>query len=286
MELSQELKILLEKLKKEKIVVMLAPSFVVDFDPESIPLELKQIGFYQVVELTFASKILSHYYHEFFNEKKGERIISSVCPSCVGLIKTKYPNLVKYLAPFDSPMTAMNKIVKKRWKNTKTCFIGPCFAKKVEAKQYGVDYALTFAECRKLMDYCYENDIVNMKIKDSTFDGDYNDFTKIFPVSGGLCVNVNAEHVFKKSQYISLCGLKDIEKELKNFDKKKNVIFWDLLFCEGGCIGGPAVLSERSIKERTKIVKDYVHLSYDKKIGGDEIGHIKDADGIKFLKKF
>ena len=55
-----------------------------------------------------------------------------------------------------SPMVAMARLIKSQNKDVKTVFIGPCIAKKTEAKRNevsgDVDYVLTFEELLALLD--------------------------------------------------------------------------------------------------------------------------------------
>jgi len=56
MELNTELIDVLKTINKEKVICLLAPSFVVDFKYPKIILELRRIGFNKIVELTYSAK--------------------------------------------------------------------------------------------------------------------------------------------------------------------------------------------------------------------------------------
>ena len=59
--------------------------------------------------------------------------------------------MLEYLAPVDSPMIAHAKILKSRFPDCSVVFVGPCIAKKREAKESGVlAGALTFEELSAL----------------------------------------------------------------------------------------------------------------------------------------
>ena len=116
----------------QKTILMVAPSFVVDFDYKTFVPLMKGLGFDLVSELTFGAKIVNENYHKYIlkNEKKQEKFIASVCPTIVTLVKTQTPEMKKYLLPFDSPMVAMAKVLHKQNPKHKIVFLAPCNAKK------------------------------------------------------------------------------------------------------------------------------------------------------------
>ena len=89
-------------------------------------------------------------------------------------------------------MVVMNRFIKKQYgPERKTLFIGPCLAKKLEANQYGIDYAITFKELQDILDHNKENNIRPEEFTFSVteegtpdFDHFYNDYTKIYPLAG------------------------------------------------------------------------------------------------------
>jgi hypothetical protein len=133
------LSLLKESKKKtgKKLVLMSAPSFVVDFDYKTFVSLMKELGFDKVTELTFGAKITNEQYHNYIkkNKSKQEKFISSVCPSSIEFIKNSFPEMKKFLLPFDSPMGAMSKVVKKMYPRHNIVFLSPCFAKKLSNTQ-------------------------------------------------------------------------------------------------------------------------------------------------------
>ena len=73
-----------------KYVIMLAPSFVVDFSYPEIILGLRKLGFDKVVEVTYGAKMINREYHKILENSK-ELIISTTCPGIVETIKTSFP---------------------------------------------------------------------------------------------------------------------------------------------------------------------------------------------------
>jgi iron only hydrogenase large subunit-like protein len=271
--------------KKEKVCLMVAPSFVVDFEYKSFVPLMKALGFDKVSELTFGAKIVNEHYHKYIKEnksKKGcEKFISSVCPLSVELVKNRCPELKKFLLPFDSPMVATAKILRKEYPKHKIVFLSPCSAKKVEAANSGlIDAALTFKEMKGIL--------VKEKPGSKTsfshlFDRFYNDYTKVYPLSGGLSKTLHSKDILKKEEIVSCDGCTDL---LKLFSKHSDKIFYDILFCDGGCIGGNGVASSLSISARRRKVLDYKKIADKEKIPEKRIGLKKYTKDLNFEKAF
>lgn len=278
---------------QEKYICLLAPSFVTEFDYPDIVYRLRMLGFDKVLELTFGAKMTNLAYYAVLKEsieKKEEKTwISSPCPTLVNFIKVKYPHLVENLVPVHSPMGSMGLICKKIYPDYKIVFIGPCVTKKLEAKELGtIDYVMTFKELEALL----VSKNIPEKVEDSkyieSFDKFYNDYTKIYPVSGGLSNTLNYSNILKKREILVKEGLNDLMKIFDNFKdgKYKHYKFLDFLNCKGGCINGPGMIGKRSVRERRKRVLKYRDYSwkYEKDLG--KAGSKSDAKGIDFTRKY
>lgn len=276
--------------KKEKVCLMVAPSFVVDFDFHTFVPKMKALGFDKVTELTFGAKITNKQYEKFLKKNKGkqEKFISSVCPASVELIKNSFPELKKFLLPFDSPMGAMAKVCKKNFPKHKIVFLSPCVPKKIEASklidQKGkkiIDGVITFSEMKQII--AKEKPIIKNKIDPNSagFDFCYNDYTKIYPLAGGLCGTLHHKDILEENE-LAVC---DGASEFKSFfEKNKDKIFFDVLFCKGGCIGGAGVSSKLPIFIKKKKVLDYVNFAKKETMNGKQ-GLEKYTKGISFSKE-
>jgi iron only hydrogenase large subunit-like protein len=268
---------------KQKTILMVAPSFVVDFDYKKFVQLMKGFGFDLVSELTFGAKVVNQNYCKYISKNKNqEKFIASVCPMIVTLVKKQIPIVKKYLLPFDSPMIATAKILKKQNPGHKIIFLSPCGAKKVEANKSGIiDAVITFIEMKEMLH--------NKKLKkiitggeSHLFDRFYNDFTKIYPLSGGLSATLHSKKIIKKEEIISCDNCTNIHEI---FDNHPDKIFFELLFCKGGCIGGPGIESKLPILLKKKKVIDYCSNARREKIG-DRKGINKYLKGLEFKTKF
>lgn len=278
---------------KEKYICLLAPSFVSEFDYPDIVYRLRMLGFDKVLELTFGAKMTNLSYYSVIKDSldKGEKKtwIASPCPTLVNFIKVKYPHLVDNLVPVHSPMGSMGLICKKFYPNYKVVFIGPCVTKKLEAQEIKtVDFVMTFKELEELL----KEKNIPEKIEDSkyckSFDKFYNDYTKIYPISGGLSDTLNYRHILKKREILVKEGLNDLIKIFDNFKNGtyKHYKFLDVLNCKGGCINGPGMIGNRSVSKRRKRVLKYRDFAwrYEKDLG--RTGGKADAQGIDFMRKY
>lgn len=266
-----------EIIKKNKSIALLAPSFVCEFEYPKIISQLKFIGFDKVVELTFGAKMINRDYQKILKESK-DLIISSVCPGITNFIEKRYPQYKNNIIKVDSPMIAMGKICKKFYPKHKTFFISPCNFKKQEAKKSRyIDYCIDYQELKKI--------IIDLNMKNFNFnckpDLFYNDYTKIYPLSGGLSKTANLRGSINKKETKIVDGIIKVEQFLRK--PKKGIRFLDVTFCKGGCIGGP-LLSSRNILKNKKALKKYLKIARIEKIPIGREGLIKRAEGIKFSK--
>ena len=275
-----------EKLKfplKEKCVAMLAPSFVVDFSYPRILFQLKDLGFDKIVELTFGAKMINRDYNKKLEQSK-DLVIASVCPGIVETIKAKLPKYKKNLIAVDSPMIAMAKICKKTYPKHKVVFIAPCNFKKIEAKKSKyVDYSIDYKQLRQILIKHRLNKKKYPK-RQIFFDKFYNDYTKIYPLSGGLSKTAHLKKTVRLNEVKVIDGISDIFKFLNHPDRK--IKFLDVTFCKGGCIGGLCINSKLPLFLKKRKVLNYIKIAKKEEIPEHRKGIIKEAKGISFKSSY
>ena len=277
----------IEKLlkKKQKVVAMLAPSFVVQFDYPQVVGQIKKLGFTKVVELTFGAKMTNINYQKVIKSDKSKTWIASPCPTIVQVIRNNYPHLVENLIPVHSPMGSMAQICKKFYPDYKIVFIGPCITKKIEAKDIGIEAAITFKELEELF-ICHE--ITAKRLSKKTFEKFYNDYTKIYPIAGGLSQTLHYKNILTEKQVLTEDRLDKVLKILNGFKdgKYKNYLFLDVLSCAGGCIGGPGISSPLSLKERADKVTKYRDYARNSERDLGRQGKIVHVKGVDFTRSY
>ena len=269
---------------KGKYVAMLAPSFVVDFQYPKVIAQFGDLGFDKVVELTFGAKMINREYHKIL-EKSKKLVISSVCPGIVETIRAKLPQYKKNLIPVDSPMIATAKICKKIYPEHKVVFISPCNFKKIESENSPyVDYVIDYRELNELLKKFKGGLSEKNREVSLFFDKFYNDYTKVYPLAGGLSKTAHLKNILKPNETLIIDGIDDVIKFLNNSDK--NIKFLDVTFCKGGCIGGPCITSKLPLSSRKKRVLDYMKVAEKESIPENRKGIIKEAKGISFKTSF
>ncbi len=267
--------------KNYKVYAVVAPSISSQFTYAKlgqIVTGLKELGFHTVVEAALGADMIALEESKELVEKGF--LTSSCCPAFVTYIRQNFPNLVPFISHNPSPMTAISKHIKGLDKDCKVVFIGPCTAKKAEAKQESVspfvDSVITFEELQALFD---SRDIDITTLEEGLLDN-ASYFGRIFARCGGLSDAVG--------QAIKEQGIEDFVLKAFSCDgieecraallkKNKNALdvnFIEGMACVGGCIGGAGCLTHG---EKNKLQVDkYGKEATDKTI--------KDAVGVLNIK--
>lgn len=241
--------------KKSKMVAMLAPSFPIDFSFPEIVSMLKKLGFKYVVEVAAGAIKTNQQLHVLRKLHLRKRYITSPCPSIVRLVKNKYPHLVSFLTPIDSPIIATAKIVAKKYPNYKRVFIGPCPIKKIEAREDHPELEILVLTYKEIVEvFKIKNISFKKNDKLSSFDIVGSE-TRLYPISGGLAQSSSLIKKLTDPEYDVISGPKLVEKTLQEFSSKPELKLLDILFCDGGCINGAGVITKDSLnKRRQKII--------------------------------
>ena len=207
---------------------------------------LKELGFFTVVEAALGADMVAQAESKELAEKGF--LTSSCCPAFVQYIKNSFPDLLPFVSHNLSPMATIAKYLKTTDEKAKVVFIGPCTAKKAEArldtvKPY-IDEVITFEELQALFD---SKDINITTLEEDVLDN-ASYFGRIFARSGGLS---DAVLEGLKEQNIDFdlkaCACDGIEAcHIALLKKRKNVLdanFIEGMACVGGCIGGAGCLT-------------------------------------------
>lgn len=286
---SSDLQKLDELLKsKAKLLAMVAPSFIIDFDFPEIVLKLRKLGFQKVVEITFGARMVNYEYEKILRENPGQRFISTSCATLVPFILNKYPELKKHLLPVVSPMIAQARIMKKYFPEYQNVFIGPCLTKKIEARQFPteISLALTFKELRE---YLLTHPVATYSKLNQPNDSQFDSFsyaeTEIYPLSGGTSQSMPITKTLSNNEYLIVDGIDKINHILQNFQSETQIRFYDLLACSGGCISGPGILNPESLEKRCQKVLQYQKL-LQRNENSQKKGKVEDTEGIDFHRNF
>ncbi len=257
-EISQAFDVLQGIRKGDNMIAIVAPSILGQFN---VPIEkvygaFKEMGFSEVVEVARGAMITTTNEAEELKEKleHGQNFMTtSCCPSYVELVEKHIPDMKPFVSGTRSPMHYTAKLVKEKNPEAKVVFVGPCVAKRKEArKDEYVDYILTFEEIGSIFDGLgidLENSGAVSVLYKSVREAHG------FAQSGGVIGAVKA-YLKEEADDIKTLQVSDINKKsismLKTFAKTKRAggQFIEVMACEGGCITGPTSRNDISAGKR------------------------------------
>lgn len=249
---------------KAKLAAMVAPSFPIVFSYPAIITLLKKLGFSYAVEVAVGAKKTNEELLELLKKNPEARYITSPCPTIVRMIRKQMPQYAKYLThDVDSPMVATAKIVNERYPGFQPVFIGPCIVKKLEATEDYPDLnilVVTYSEFLKVLANFNINPQEAGEASDK-FDLE-GGLTRIYPVDGGLSHSSGLLKGMAPDEVQIVSGWANCIEAIKNFDTNPKIRLLDILFCEGGCIGGPGIVSPLSSEERKKKILDFSQSTF------------------------
>lgn len=264
--------------KQYRLYAIVAPSISSQFTYArlgQVVSGLKALGFHAVVEAALGADMVAQAEARELSEKGF--LTSSCCPAFVSYIKQSFPQLLPYVSHNLSPMAAIARYIKNTTPNAKTVFIGPCTAKKAEARLDSVrpyiDSVLTFEELQALFD---SRDLDITALPEDVLDN-ASYFGRIFARSGGLTDAV-AEALKEQEIDFDLkpCACDGIEACRTALLKKSRGVldanFIEGMACLGGCIGGAGCLTHGE-KNKAEVDK-YGQQAHEKTI----------ADAVAVLK--
>jgi iron only hydrogenase large subunit-like protein len=245
---------------KGPVYAMIAPAFISQFSKQITPGKLrsafKQLGFAGMVEVALFADILTLKEALEFDrtilDEKDFLLTSCCCPMWIAMIRRLYNQLVPHVPGAVSPMVACGRSIKQLEPNSITIFIGPCIAKKAEAREKdiadAVDFVLTFQEVRDIFEYANINPV--------EMDDDPRDHSskagRIYARTGGVSeavqstverLNSNRKITVKAQQANGVPACKEMLNLLKEGNITSN--FLEGMGCVGGCVGGPKAILNR-----------------------------------------
>jgi len=243
------------------VAAMIAPSYLVSFPglkSAQLVKALNLLGFTQVHPVTLGVELTLPLYRQLV-ATRDRTIISSYCPAIVGLIEKHFPSLLPNLAPVFSAVMALAKHLHSFTPGPRVVFIGPCVAKKEEARSEDypglIDAVLNFKELKILL---AEKGIDPYLLADDTEDEEK--LPQLFPVSGGLLRNLGLKGKDFQPEVAMVEGREESLHILEELAQGKiNLKFLDILFCKG-CIDGPEIDSPLPFASRKELMVSEARL--------------------------
>ncbi|MHB1043945.1 MAG: [Fe-Fe] hydrogenase large subunit C-terminal domain-containing protein [Eubacteriales bacterium] len=255
---------LIEILKNRQVPVyaIIAPAFIGQFGPAVTPgkmrAALKRLGFYGMVEVALFADLLTLKealeFDRHVTRKDDFLLTSCCCPIWVSMVKKVFKDLVPHISPSVSPMVACGRGVKHLHPGAKVVFVGPCIAKKAEAREPdlkdAVDAVLTFREVGQIFEA--------VGIKPEELEEDASEHSsragRIYARTGGVSQAVaDTLNRIRPGREIKILakqadGVQECKSLLKDTLEGKIVAnFLEGMGCPGGCVGGPKVLIDPGV---------------------------------------
>lgn len=256
--------------QESPVYAMIAPAFISQFSEAVTPGKLrnafKKLGFAGMIEVALFADILTLKealeFDRLIKDDQDILLSSCCCPIWIAMIRKVYKQLIPHIPPSVSPMVACGRSIKRLNPGAITVFVGPCIAKKAEAKEPdikdAVDYVLTFQEVQDMFEIA--------AIDPREFEDDMRDHSstggRIYARTGGVSEAVqrtldklvpDRSIALKAQQGNGAAECKKLLNKVLSGEIKANFI--EGMGCVGGCVGGPkAILSK---EEGTKHVNRY-----------------------------
>ena len=226
---------------------MVAPAILSQYKvpAEQVYSAIKQIGFTDVIEVAQGAVITTEKESEELKEKLDEGqpfMTTSCCPAYIEMAEKHAPELKKYISSTRSPMYYTAQIAREKYPDAKIVFVGPCIAKRKEARKDDlVDYVMTFEEMQSVfegMNISMDNEHVYQL--PATIGTAYG-FAQNGGVTAAVLKHVNGGFDFSSLQ-LSPLDKKNVNL-LRAYGKtgKSRAQFIEVLACDGGCISGPSI---------------------------------------------
>ncbi len=249
---------------------LVAPAFLGQFGrnvtPGRLRTALKRMGFDGMIEVAAFADILTlkealEFDHNIVDESDYQ-LTSCCCPMWIAMIRKVYGQLMPHVPAAVSPMIAAGRTIKHLHPDALTVFIGPCIAKKAEAREPdlkgAVDFVLTFQEMQELFSL--------LRLDPAAMEESEKDFSsragRIYARAGGVSeavkdaldrLNPNREIGISSQKADGVPACKALLNALLAGETTAN--FFEGMGCVGGCVGGPKVIIDKA--EAKELVDQY-----------------------------
>lgn len=254
-----------------EIAMIAAPSLKVAFDHNwrQALQWLRNEGIKNIYDVSFGADICTWAHLRYMEKHPGAKIISQPCAAVVNYVLRHRQELVSHLSPIHSPMLCLAIYIKKvLGYSGKIAALSPCIAKIDEFRDTGlIDYNVTMEHLRN---YFNQEGVELSKVKiysEFEFDGRQGLEGAIYPMPGGLMRNL---HIHEPGiSVITSEGSNRLYRELDEYLKEEKEFMpdvFDVLNCENGCNGGPAIGVEYQRFFTNNVMHDVEKYTHNKRM--------------------
>lgn len=242
------------------VAAIVAPSYPAEFTECSTGTlvgALRKLGFASVHEVSFGADLVAAEYARLLVKQDG-RHVASTCPAVVSYVRKYHPDILGRLAPIVSPMIATARVLhKKHGQELKIVFIGPCIAKKGEARyeQFNgeVHAALTYVELRAMLT-ARGISLTEAGGGGEEFDPPHGSLGALFPITRGLLQAADLDEDLLRGDIVSADGRQNLVEAITDFEHgDTEARLLDILCCEGCIMGAGFSCDEPVFKRRSDV---------------------------------
>ncbi len=246
---------MVEQRESRPLYAIVAPAFAGQFGQVrdgQVRAALLRLGFSDVYEVAMAADIITlreaKEYVDRIDHGEDFMITSCCCPAFINLVEKHQPGSTHLISDSVSPMIAMGRLLKARQPDCRVVFIGPCLAKRAEARlpdlHDAIDGVLTFKETASLLD------AAGIQIKEQEEEGPLADAShdgRIYAHTGGVSEAIaRAIKQLRPGMVVDAVkgnGLKQCREILQAIEGgERSANFMEGMACPGGCLGGPGTI--------------------------------------------
>ena len=240
--------------EEREVYALIAPAFLGQFGEKvtvgRLRAAFKAMGFKGMVEVAVFADILTLKealeFDANIQSEQDYQLTSCCCPVWIAMIRKVYHELLPHVPGAVSPMVAAGRVVKQLHPDAVTVFIGPCMAKKAEAREPdiadAVDYVLTFQEVQDMFEAADINpaELGEDEKEHSSRAG------RIYARTGGVSeavketvkqLNPSRKIEVKAERADGVPACREMIERLQKGEINAN--FFEGMGCKGGCVGGP-----------------------------------------------
>ena len=245
------------------MAAIVAPSYPAEFtecNTAGLVGALRDLGFAQVHEVSFGADLVAAEYARLLEQEDG-RHIATTCPAVVSYVRKYHPDILDSLAPIVSPMLATARVLHQKYgPDLKIVFVGPCIAKKGEARyeQFDgeVDAALTLVELRALL-AARGVGLSARDAADDDFDPPHGSLGALFPITRGMLQAADLDEDLLNGDIVSADGRQNLVEAITDFEHgDTEARLLDILCCEGCIMGAGFSCEEPVFKRRSDVSRE------------------------------
>ena len=242
------------------VAAIVAPSYPAEFTECStagLVGALRELGFASVHEVSFGADLVAAEYVRLLEQDDG-RHIATTCPAVVSYVRKYHPDILDRLAPIVSPMLAIARVLHKKYgPELRIVFIGPCIAKKGEARyeqfEGEVHAALTYVELRALL-AARGVSLTSRDRADDDFDPPHGSLGALFPITRGMLQAADLDEDLLSGDIVSADGRQNLVDAITDFEHgDTEARLLDILCCEGCIMGAGFSCEEPVFKRRSDV---------------------------------